>query len=64
MEVGSTCMVGPYFSISSPISSNNPARRFLLHHPAKQRPVDGSYEPRIQQLEIWDPSDGDLALFE
>jgi hypothetical protein len=57
-------MVGPYFSISSPISSNNPARRFLLHHPAKQRPVDGSYEPRIQQLEIWDPSDGDLALFE
>jgi len=40
------------------------AWRFLLHHPAKQRPLDGSYEPRIQQLEMWDPSDGDLALFE
>lgn len=55
---------GPCLAISGFILSNNPARRFLLHHPAKQRPVDGSYEPRIQQLEMWDPPDGDLALFE
>ncbi|KAG8768085.1 hypothetical protein FRC20_011018 [Serendipita sp. 405] len=40
------------------------AWRFLLHHPSSARSIEREDGPKIQRVEMWDPSQRELVLFQ
>ncbi|KIM33405.1 hypothetical protein M408DRAFT_326127 [Serendipita vermifera MAFF 305830] len=38
--------------------------RFLVYHPKQNLPVEKINTPHIQRIQVWDPSDQDLVLFQ